>query len=421
MKKLFIPALLILTLGLAACAPKAEETPTPVPTEPAASAETTQPTEDGLALDADNPCGPYYFIDRVLGSPYPGLPEVTDEDYVLGPADAPVTFMVYSDPQCPFCAPFDPLMDEIAEEYPEDVRIVFRFFPLNFHDKALLASQAMVAAGLQGKFHEFRQWIYFYQTKNPNDPKLNAIPDSDFWSTVEPDDFDEWLRDRVSQLGLDPDQLISDMYNEDVVNKVQSATESARNIKVPGTPFLLINGYEWKENSRGKEIFSAYVELLKNKDEGSLSCPANTLDIGKSYTATIETTQGDITVELFDDEAPLAVNSFLSLVESGWFEGLPILPSEEAIISGDPTGTGYGSPGYAFIDEPSENYSLENTGMVAMFAREPNRNGSAFFINKTPIPGQDTRTIFGQVTKGMDVVTALTISDTILRITITES
>jgi cyclophilin family peptidyl-prolyl cis-trans isomerase len=152
-----------------------------------------------------------------------------------------------------------------------------------------------------------------------------------------------------------------------------------------------------------------------------LTCPAATIDTAKNYTATIETSQGDITIELFDDVAPLAVNSFISLVESGWYAGLPILPSEEAVITGDPTGTGYGSPGYAIIDEPSESYSLENTGMVAMFAPEPNRNGSAFFINKAPITGQDTRTIFGQVTEGMDVVAALTVTDTIIGITITES
>jgi cyclophilin family peptidyl-prolyl cis-trans isomerase/protein-disulfide isomerase len=423
MKKFLIPALLILTLGLAACGTTTEETPTPAPTEPTAAEEPVQVTDDGLALDADNPCGPYYFVDRVLGTPYAGLPEVTDEDYVLGPADAPVTFMVYSEPQCPYCMQFDPLVDQMHELYPEDMRFVFRLRPFqaSFHDKSIVASQAMVAAGLQGKFDEFRRFIFERQQKDPNNPNVANLADTEFWVQLSPDEFNEWLSSRVSELGIDPAQLLEDMASDDVVQKVKDAMTTADSIDVRGTPTLFVNGYSWPENSRGVPIFSAYIELLKNKVNGSLTCPAATIDTAKNYTATIETSQGDITIELFDDTAPLAVNSFISLAESGWYAGLPILPSDEAVITGDPTGTGYGSPGYALIDEPSENYSLENTGMVAMFAPEPNRNGSAFFINKAPITGQDTRTIFGQVTEGMDVVAALTVSDTIIGITITES
>lgn len=423
MRKFLIPALLILTLGLAACGTKTAETPTPEPTETAASAEPAPLTDGGLVLDENNPCGPYFFIDRVLGTPYPGLPEVTSEDYVLGPADAPVTFMVYSEPQCPYCMQFDPLVDQMHELYPEDMRFVFRLRPFqaSFHDKSIVASQAMVAAGLQGKFDEFRRFIFERQQKDPNNPNVASLADTEFWVQLSQDEFNEWLSARVSELGIDPDQLLEDMASDEVVQKVKDAMTSADSIDVRGTPTLFVNGYSWPENSRGVPIFSAYVELLKNKEDGSLTCPATSIDTAKNYTATIETSQGDITIELFDDVAPLAVNSFISLVESGWYAGLPILPSDEAVITGDPTGTGYGSPGYALIDEPSENYSLENTGMVAMFAPEPNRNGSAFFINKAPITGQDTRTIFGQVTEGMDVVAALTVSDTIIGITITES
>ena len=423
MRKFLIPALLVLTLGLAACGTKTAETPTPEPTEAAASVEPAPLTEGELLLDENNPCGPYYFVDRVLGTPYPGLPEVTSEDYVLGPADAPVTFMVYSEPQCPYCMQFDPLLDQMHELYPEDMRFVFRLRPFqaSFHDKSIVASQAMVAAGLQGKFDEFRRFIFERQQKDPNNPNVAKLAESEFWVQLSPDEFNEWLSSRVSELGIDPAQLLEDMASDEVVQKVKDAMTIADSIDVRGTPTLFVNGYSWPENSRGVPIFSAYIELLKNKVDGSLTCPAATIDTAKNYTATIETSQGDITIELFDDVAPLAVNSFISLVESGWYAGLPILPSEEAVITGDPTGTGYGSPGYAIIDEPSESYSLENTGMVAMFAPEPNRNGSAFFINKAPITGQDTRTIFGQVTEGMDVVAALTVTDTIIGITITES
>jgi len=436
MKKFFMPILLVAAILLSACAAaeKAAEptaAPTAAPTQAAASSG-EQPAASGVITSEDKPCVPFNLLSQSLTTPYPGLPEVTDEDYIVGPKDAPVTFMVYSEPQCPYCAQFDPIVESFTALYPNDVRFVFRLrpFPESFHDKSILASQAMVAAGLQGKFDEFRIWIFERQNKNPNNPAVASLAETEFWAKLPPTDLANWLKERVSDLGINPDQFVKDMLSDAVIKKVQDAKASADAIGVSGTPTLFINGYEWPENQRGNEIFSIYTRLLINTEKEYKSCPALSLDTTKSYSATISTTKGDIVVDLFADKAPYAVNSFVFLAREGWYNNMPIISTDQFMLSGDPTDTGYGGPGYAFKDEIDGALSFNEPGMLASFAYNvgSGTNGSTFFINKIALPEQSGRTIFGKVTSGMDVLASLAIrdnifkpaADNILGVTITE-
>ncbi len=423
MKKFIMPILLIAAILLSACgtAEKAAEptaAPTTAPTQSAAS-DGDQKTAEGAITSEANPCVPFNLLSQSLTIPYPGLPEVTDADYIVGPKDAPVTFMVYSEPQCPYCSQFDPLIESFTALYPNDVRFVFRLrpFPESFHDKSILASQAMVAAGLQGKFNEFRIWLFEHQSKNPNNPAVASLADSEFWSDLPPADLANWLKKRVSDLGIDPDQLLKDMVSDAVVKKVQDAKASADAIGVTGTPTLFINGYAWPENQRGNEIFSIYTRLLLNSEKEYGTCPALSLDTTKSYSATISTTKGDIVVDLFADKAPYAVNSFIFLAREGWYNNLPIISTDQFILSGDPTDTGYGGPGYAYKDEVDGTLAFTEPGMLATFAYNvgSGTNGSTFFINKIALPEQSGRTIFGKVTSGMDVLNSLAIRDNIFK------
>ena len=436
MKKLLMPILLIAAILLSACAaaekaPEPTAAPTAAPTQAAASGE-DQTAAGGAITSEENPCVPFNLLSQTMTTPYPGLPEVTDEDYIVGPKDAPVTFMVYSEPQCPYCSQFDPLIESFTALYPNDVRFVFRLrpFPESFHDKSILVSQAMVAAGLQGKFDAFRIWIFERQSKNPNNPAVASLADTEFWAALPPADLDKWLKDRVSELGIDPDQLAKDMVSDAVVKKVQDAKAKADEIGVTGTPTLFVNGYAWPENQRGNEIFSIYTRLLLNGKKEFNTCPAMAIDTSKSYSATISTTKGDIVVDLFADKAPYAVNSFVFLAREGWYVNLPIISTDQFMLSGDPTDTGYGGPGYAFKDEIDSTLSLSEPGMLATFAYNvgSGTNGSTFFINKIALPEQSGRTIFGRVTSGLDVLTSLQIrdnifnpaADSVLGVTITE-
>ncbi len=125
--------------------------------------------------------------------------------------------------------------------------------------------------------------------------------------------------------------------------------------------------------------------------------------------ATIHTTEGDIAVEVFTDDAPKAANNFLDLARKGFYDGVifhRVVPGF-VIQGGDPTGTGRGGPGYQFADEPfSGDYER---GTLAMANAGPNTNGSQFFICLADLRGRlpKSYTIFGRVTSGMDVVDAI--------------
>jgi cyclophilin family peptidyl-prolyl cis-trans isomerase len=118
-------------------------------------------------------------------------------------------------------------------------------------------------------------------------------------------------------------------------------------------------------------------------------------------------------MELYPDKAPMAVNSFIFLSKQGWFNGVTfhrVVPSSVA-QTGDPSGTGYGGPGYLYSNEISD-LKFDKAGVVGMANSGENSNGSQFFITYAPIPYLDGNyTIFGQVIEGMDVVQKLTPRD----------
>ncbi len=121
----------------------------------------------------------------------------------------------------------------------------------------------------------------------------------------------------------------------------------------------------------------------------------------------IETTLGDIEVELFSADAPKTVENFVTLAKKGFYDGIifhRVIP-DFMIQTGDPTGTGTGGPGYKFNDEFSPKLRHDKAGTLSMANSGPNTNGSQFFITDTATPWLDKKhSVFGQVTKGMDIV-----------------
>ena len=123
----------------------------------------------------------------------------------------------------------------------------------------------------------------------------------------------------------------------------------------------------------------------------------------------MQTTQGPITIELFDDDAPKTVENFKKLAGDGFYDGLGFhrIIKDFMIQGGCPLGTGTGGPGYTFEDEFNDHKVVR--GALAMANAGPNTNGSQFFIVTTDAaPWLDGKhTVFGEVTEGMDVVDAL--------------
>jgi cyclophilin family peptidyl-prolyl cis-trans isomerase len=128
------------------------------------------------------------------------------------------------------------------------------------------------------------------------------------------------------------------------------------------------------------------------------------IDPAHSYTATIDTSAGTMTAELFASEAPKTVNNFVFLARDGFYDGVIFhrVISGFMIQGGDPTGTGRGGPGYRFDDEPvTRKYSR---GILAMANAGPNTNGSQFFVMHADYGLPPNYTIFGRLTGGEDVL-----------------
>lgn len=141
------------------------------------------------------------------------------------------------------------------------------------------------------------------------------------------------------------------------------------------------------------------------------SAPEMTIDTDKTYQAEIQLEAGNIRIELFDDIAPVTVNSFVFLANEGFYDGTIFHRVLDNFMAqgGDPSGTGTGGPGYSFIDEFDPDYVFDRPGLLAMANSGPATNGSQFFITFVPTTHLNgAHTIFGEVIEGMDIVNGIT-------------
>ena len=147
-------------------------------------------------------------------------------------------------------------------------------------------------------------------------------------------------------------------------------------------------------------------------DKTYTSTPEMSIDVNTTYTAELETSLGNIVIELFTDTSPITVNNFVNLSNDGYYNDVIFhrVIKGFMIQGGDPSGTGHGDmgkyPGYDFEDELDNPMNYEK-GIVAMANRGPNTNGSQFFIMHEDYPLPYQYTIFGKVLSGLDVVDAI--------------
>ncbi len=339
----------------------------------------------------------------VQSEPTPGpdepsrFPRVTQEDHSLGPENAPVTLIVYSDFQCRPCSEVAEILKKLREEYPDTLKIIYRYFPLlTINDKAALAAQAAEAAGLQGKFWEMHDALY---------------DDLISWDGLTPEEFETWLADKATELQLDEEKFRTDLHSKEVEIIPPMAFNEGLLIGMASAPFILINGQIYT----GPVNFTALNNVIGAIALGERQfkhCPEAVIEPDKEYIATLHTNKGDIVIQLFADKAPLAVNNFVFLAREGWYDNNPFyrVIANFTAQTGDPSGTGMGLPGYLFNTEIAPDLRFDRPGMVAMDNIGPNTNGSRFFITLAELPQMDgSFTIFGQVLQGMDVVESLTL------------
>ncbi|MDA1279563.1 MAG: peptidylprolyl isomerase [Chloroflexi bacterium] len=153
--------------------------------------------------------------------------------------------------------------------------------------------------------------------------------------------------------------------------------------------------------------------------------PVGALPAGMDYSAIIRTELGNFTVDLYEDLAPFTVENFVNLARLGFYNGLQFHRVISGFISqtGDPTGEGYGGPGYMFNDEFNRELRHDSAGVVGMANAGSNTNGSQFYISHEAASWLDAyddgvakncaddqiscHTIFGRVTAGIAIATGM--------------
>lgn len=387
MVKKFTYLLLLAVLLLTACSPETTETPAAeIPSE------ATQPVgeeESDVPLDSDlMPCSTIYnYPTTAETDQYQAVvdqqPAVTEEDWVYGNPDAPITVVEYEDFQCPACPGFSLGIKQLINDFPSSIRVVFRHLPLpSIHDKAYISSMAAEAAGAQGKFWEMHDILYI------NQQAWTGLPESDFVS---------WVKGQAETLGLDIQQFEEDLYDEEARAELETTTEARLEMGLHYTPFVVVNDRIWRENKPNLYGLIGIYEF-----DGYQECPPWVIEEGKSYLARLETSVGEIEINLFADTAPLAVNSFVFLAQEGWFDEIYFHRVVEGFVAqaGDPSGLGVIGPGYSFANETDNDLSYDRAGLVGMANAGPDTNGSQFFITLAPATNLDGGyTIFGEVTE----------------------
>jgi cyclophilin family peptidyl-prolyl cis-trans isomerase/protein-disulfide isomerase len=354
------------------------------------------PTAPNLIIPTQTPCI------TVASEPTPGpetpsiFPPVTEADQVRGAEAGLITILDYSDYQDPRSAALAEVTQRLLEENPEYIRLVSRPFPIHIvNDKAAYAALAAEAAAEQGKFWEMHDALFEQQAS---------------WINLSVDDFKQWITAQVPDLGLNVEQFKADYAREDIIAKVQKAWEDGTKLNLPGTPIVVLNGNLY-QGPRDYASLNDIVQLILLGERQFTTCPPLTVDPKKQYIATLKTEKGDVVIELFPDKAPITVNSFVFLARNGWYDNITfhrVIPNLFA-QTGDPSGSGKGTPGYYVITEITPSLTFNKPGMVAMVNSGPDTSGSQFFITYAPTAQYDGNyTIFGQVLSGMDVLVSLT-------------
>jgi protein-disulfide isomerase len=141
----------------------------------------------------------------------------------LGPANAPITLVEFSDFQCPYCAAAVPQIHAILQAYPAGVRLFFKQFPLDFHPRAALAAEASIAAQKQGKFWPMHDAMYAHPDRLSR-ADLMAL---------------------AARLGMDVKKFESDLDSTEVRETVIRDIQDGDRAGVEGTPTLFINGQRY--------------------------------------------------------------------------------------------------------------------------------------------------------------------------------
>ncbi len=332
---------------------------------------------------------------------------IDKDDLVIGNPNAISTLVEYADLQCPSCAALHPILKSVMPQISDTVKLVFRHFPLvNSHDKAMIAARGGVAAQEQGKFNEYQDLLYTKQAD---------------WDKTPVAEFTKTLSGFAADLKLDVAKFEATLAKPETQARVDRDRKTGEALKVPGTPTLFLDGQPFQPAVLGNPATieqiktytqrrQAYKEYLGKKPV-TFAKPDQVIAKGDVYEVTIKTSKGDVVLELDGKLAPGNVNSTIFLMQKGFYGNMPVLVNEpqfNAVLFGDPSGTGFASPGYDCA--PETDGKFDKPGVVGLFrsVSNPDNSGAQLVIAYDASPQLDgDLTVIGQVTKGLEIVKSL--------------
>lgn len=176
-----------------------------------------------------------------LNGPMTLTPQVSERDHIQGGSNAFVTLVEYADFECPDCGVAYPIVKELQKRMGEQLRFVFRYYPLPQHPHAASAAEAAEAAGAQGKFWEMHDILFEHQ---------RAL-DS------------QHLQEYARSLGLDIERFQHDLSQHTYVERIEEDIESGDESGVEGTPTFFIND---KLYDQSYDLETLQAALTKSSD-----------------------------------------------------------------------------------------------------------------------------------------------------------
>jgi len=171
------------------------------------------------------------------------IPVATAGSPSLGPDKAAVTLVEFSDFQCPFCYKAADELAQVLKQYPTQVRLVFRQYPLESHSQAALAAAAAIAAYRQGKFWQLHDAMFANRT-NLSRPNITAL---------------------AAKAGMDMKRFVADWSSKETQNAVVHDMEDGDKAGVDGTPTVFVNGRHYRGSLAPEAMRAVIDNELKKK------------------------------------------------------------------------------------------------------------------------------------------------------------
>jgi len=178
----------------------------------------------------------------------PLKPVIDESRPFMGPKDAKVTIVEYSDFECPYCSRGYGTIKEVLKAYPKEVRVLFKHMPLDFHPKAMPAAKYFEAIAMQD--HE--KAIKYHDAIFQNQDKLRS-------------EGEAFMKKTAQSLGVNMKKLEADVGSEAVMKKIQTDIDEAKSFEISGTPGFIINGISLRGAYPFPEFKSIIDRHLGNK------------------------------------------------------------------------------------------------------------------------------------------------------------